>query len=87
MEVTFYGNIKKYTNGEKIFSSKTTHQTLRELLAELGEFYGESFGQFLKNDDTCLILINGKGVALTGGVDSPLGAEDKVEILPFVVAG
>ncbi|MCL2425477.1 MAG: MoaD/ThiS family protein [Oscillospiraceae bacterium] len=87
MEVTFYGSIKKHTNGDKIFSPKTTHQTLRELLGELGEFYGEDFSCFLQSDETCLILINGKGIALSGGIDSILRAGDKVEILPFVEAG
>jgi len=87
MEVTFYGSVKKYTNGDKTFSPKTTHQTLRELLVELGEFYGEELKSFLQSDETCLMLINGKGIALSGGLDSPLGTDDKVEILPFVEAG
>jgi len=86
MEVTFYGSITKHTNGEKTFSSKA-HSTLRELLAELSEVYGNEFGMFLRGDETCLILINGKGIALSGGFDSPLNAGDKIEILPFVEAG
>jgi len=86
MEVTFYGSIIKYTNGDKMFSPKI-HPTLRELLVELGEFYGDGFGAFLQGDETCLILLNGKGIALTGGLNSPISVGDKVEILPFVEAG
>ena len=86
MEVAFFGSITKYTNGEKTFSPKDL-STLRELIAELGEHYGEDFGSFLQGDETCLILLNGKGVALTGGLDSPLSMGDKVEVLPFVEAG
>jgi len=86
MEVTFYGSITRHTNGDKIFTPKS-HSTLRELLAELGEVYGESFGALLQGSETCLILLNGKGIAYSGGLDSPVSVGDKVEILPFVEAG
>jgi len=86
MKVTFYSSITKYTNGDKTFTPKN-HPTLRELLKELGDHYGEDFISFIDDKDTCLILINGKGVKLSGGLDSPLESGDKVDILPFVDAG
>jgi len=86
MIVTFYSSITKYTGGDKSFTPKT-HPTLRGLLEELGENYGESFKAFLLGSETCIILINGKGIMLSGGLDSPLEPGDKIDILPFVDAG
>ena len=86
MTVTFYGSITKYTDGDKSYTPKT-HPTLRGLLEELGVNYGEVFKSFLLGSETCIILINGKGIMLSGGLDSPLESGDKIDILPFVDAG
>jgi molybdopterin converting factor small subunit len=86
MTVTFYGGITRYTNDDKSYTPKT-HATLRSLLEELGEYYGEQFVSFVNGNETCIILINGKGIMLSGGLDSVLSQDDKIEILPFVDAG
>ena len=86
LTVTFYSSVTKYTNGDKSYTPKN-HLTLRGLLKELGDHYGEGFESFINGNETCLFLINGKGIKLTGGLDSPLEQGDKVEILPFVDAG
>jgi len=86
MTVIFYSSVTKYTSGDKSYTPKN-HPTLRGLLEELGEHYGDEFSTFINGSDTYLILINGKGVKLTGGLDSPLHPGDKIDILPFVDAG
>ena len=86
MIVTFYGAITQYTNGDKSYTPKT-HTTLRGLIEELGKYYGEQFVSFVNGNETCIILINGKGIMLSGGPDSILNSGDKIEILPFVDAG
>ena len=63
MTVTFYSSITKYTNGEKSFTPKN-HPTLRGLLKELGDYYGKGFESFINGNETCLILINGKGIKM-----------------------
>jgi len=88
MIVTFYGRITECTNGEKEFIPEPgVFSTLRGLLDELGSRYGEGFESLVNGNDTCLILVNGNGVAYSGGLDSPIGQDDKVDILPFVDAG
>ena len=86
MEVVFYGNITKHTNGEKAFTPKN-HSTLRTLIDELSCHYGEGFESFINGNETCLLLVNNIGTALSGGLDTPLNPDDKIEILPFVEAG
>jgi len=94
MTVTFYGRVIEYTDGEKSFTSSFDFSDsngcpliLRQLIDELCCRYGEGFSLFVHGNETCLILLNGRGIALSGGLDSPLTGSDKVEILPFVDAG
>jgi len=86
LTVSFYGGVTKYTNGERSYTPKP-HATLRGLLEELGDYYGEKFVSFVNGNEACIILINGKGIMLSGGLDSVLDLNDKIEILPFVDAG
>jgi len=87
MTVTFHGAITEYTNGEKSFSPTTTCSTLRVLLDELSSYYGESFELFIFGNEACLFLVNGQGVAFSGGLDTLINPGDKIDILPFVDAG
>ena len=86
MFVAFYGGITRFTNGDNTYTPKA-HATLRGLLEELAELYGEQFISFVYGNETCIILINGKGIMLSGGLDSVLDLDDKIEFLPFVDAG
>ena len=86
MTISFYGGITRYTNGDKSYTPKA-HATLRGLLEELGDYYGEHFVSFINGKEACIILINGKGIMASGGFDSALDSDDKIEILPFVDAG
>jgi len=86
MTVKFSGPIKKYTNGETEFNPLNS-TTLRELTDELYNRYGKVFKNYITENDSCLILINGKGTMMSGGLDTPLKPEDIIEILPVVIAG
>jgi molybdopterin converting factor small subunit len=86
MTVTFYGLITRYTNGDSSYTP-STHATLRGLLKELGKVYGKQFVSFITGNESCIILINGKGIMLSGGLNSAISIGDRIEILPFVDAG
>ena len=86
LKVIFSGPIKKYTNGEGFYEPEGC-STLRGLFDELSRRYGEGFDSFITGNDACLILVNGKGTMMSGGLDSPLAQGDKIEILPVVIAG
>jgi len=84
--VNFYNSILKYTHDEKSFEC-AGNITVRNLIAELGNHYGAGFAEFLSGENNCLILLNGKGLMTAQGLDTMLGANDKIDILPFISMG
>ena len=86
MKVLFYANVQDFTSGEKMIETGDV-QCMRALITLLGERFGEKFRVFLLGDNTCFFLINGRGIMATGGLDSPLHPDDKIEVLPFVGGG
>ena len=85
MTVKFFGSILEHTNGEMSFEPGTC-PSLRELSGLLGSRYGESFTELMLGG-ACFFLVNGRGTALTGGLDTLLKKGDRVDMLPFVDAG
>jgi len=86
MKIFFYGNVLDYTNREKTYEVKNS-QSVRELVDELAGHYGERLKLFLLGEDTCFFLVNGKGLMMTGGLDTKIASDDKIEVLPFAEAG
>ena len=86
MKVLFYSNAREYTSGEKSFEAETT-SSVKTLIDLLGKQYGEKFKTFLLGNNTCFILVNGKGIMTTGGLETPLHPDDKIEVLPLVGGG
>jgi molybdopterin converting factor small subunit len=86
MKVLFYGNVLEYTRKEKSYNAGGCPD-IRELINELGRYYGGSLSDFLLGEETCLFLVNGKGIILTGGLITKLRSDDKIEVLPFTEAG
>ena len=86
MKILFYGNVLDCTNGEKSFEAIDC-VNLHELVDKLGGHYGERFKEFLLGEKTCFFLVNGKGIMMTGGLNTKLNPQDKIEVLPFADAG
>ena len=86
MTVHFHGYVIDHAKGVESFQSETS-ETVGALIDELGNHFGQSFKDFLLGDETCLFLVNGKGLMTTGGFGTKLLPGDKIEILPYVVAG
>ena len=86
MKVLFYGHVLEYTNNEKFCEIKDC-LTISGLADELGKYYSERFKQFLLGEETCFFLVNGQGIMMTGGLNTKLHPNDKIEVLPFAEAG
>jgi len=86
MKVLFHGSVKDHTSGDNALELSGA-RSLRILIDELGQHFGEEFRQFLLGDETCFFLVNGSGIMTTGGLDTPLNDGDTVEVLPYVDGG
>jgi len=88
MEVKFYSSALKYTGGETSLTIEPgSCPDLLSLIEELETRFGEEFKKLLKTGETWLLLINGKTVNKTGGINTPLKDSDIIEVLPIVGAG
>jgi len=86
LKIIFYGSVLDYTNSEKSYEAKDS-TSIRELIEELGSKYGADFKTFLLGEETCFFIVNGTGIMMTGGLDTKLFPQDKIEALPFAEAG
>ena len=86
MKVLFYGNAQEKALGEKSADFGDV-QSVGVLIDQLGERFGGDLKDYLLGENTCLLLVNGSGIATTGGLKTPISADDKIEILPFVQGG
>jgi len=86
MTVLFYGSVIDHTGGKNSFQPQNS-TSVRMLMDELEHCFGSNCKAFLLGDETCLFLVNGKGILSTGGLDTTLAPGDKIEILPFIEAG
>ena len=89
MNVSFHGSVREFTNGEKSYDypDPADRLSVRDLIGMLGSRFGERFREFLLGNETCLILINGRSLAMAGGLDAELKAGDKIDVLPFIEGG
>ena len=88
MEVIFYTGIMKYTGGTaSVAIDPGSCPDLRSLIGELGSRFGKELENALLCGEGSLLLVNGRAVMTTGGVDTPLKQEDIIEILPAAGAG
>ena len=92
MSVFFLSSVREHAGGDKSYepdygSDAGQIRDLNGLIDALGRRYGEGFKDFMLGEGNCFFLVNGGGIAATGGLNTPLSAGDKVEILPFVQGG
>jgi len=87
MKVSFFGSACEYTHGEKSYEFPADCLSVRDLIDRLGGRFGEDFRNFLLGNETCLFLVNGKGLAMSGGLDTELHSGDKIEVVPFINGG
>ena len=85
LKILFYESVQNHSKCESLEAEVV--ETLRDLINQLGERLGESFKDYLLGEDTCFFLVNGRSILRTGGLNTPLEPNDKIEILPIVEAG
>ena len=88
MKVSFHATIR---DAAGIHEAEVEAASVRELLGRLREMFGAQLFNLLvdKGDlrEDVVILINGKNILLSGGIDTPLSSGDDVAIFPPVSGG
>ena len=85
IKVLFYESVQNYSGCESLEIEPV--ETLKDCIEQLGEKLGFHFKEYLLGEDTCFFLVNGKSIARTGGLNTSLNPNDKIEVLPVVEAG
>lgn len=90
--MNFFSYIRVLTNESRITLHLPERSSVRDLLGLLAERYDGVFGDLLIGEESRIrqqvaILINGKGVGILNGLDTPLRDGDSVSILPAVGGG
>lgn len=91
MIIHYLLNFKEYTKCKSDQVSKA--DTLLDLLSHLSEKYGNKFRNavFNKNSndfgDDIVVLVNGRNVALTDGIQTRLAPDDTIALFPMIMGG
>jgi molybdopterin synthase sulfur carrier subunit len=90
MIVKFFATFRRLT-GESSCRIDSSPATAGELLRELSRRYGPTFEAAVFDDqrlsETVIILVNGRNLIHTGGLDTPVSAGDEVSVFPMVAGG
>ena len=90
MIVKYFATIRTYS-GESERRLDRPPATLEWLLTELAARYGRAFERAVfaggELSPEIIILVNGRNVVYTGGLQTPLTPADEVSIFPMVAGG
>lgn len=90
MVVRFFASLRDITQERKI-ECDPCPSTLRELLRQLCERYGPGFQRWVFEGedmgDSILVVINGQDARHCAGLDTRLGPDDVISILPIMAGG
>ena len=83
------GRLKADSAKEKLISlnNEIEINAFSEHLIDLNEKNIFEGYNIVLGEETCFFLVNGKGIMMTGGLDTKLCPGDKIEVLPFADAG
>jgi MoaD family protein len=80
VRVQFFGQVREIAGGKE--TEVTDSPTVGSLLRLLSESYGHDF-----RPETLILLVNGRHIAHTGFLETPLEPGDLVSIFPVIGGG
>jgi len=90
MDVQYFATFRDLA-GERARRIDEPPATVGELLQALAGRYGAAFRRAVFEGERlspiAIILVNGRNVHFTGGLDTPLAPDDQVSIFPMVAGG
>jgi MoaD family protein len=90
MNIRYFATFRQIT-GELACTVEEPPPTLREVLEVLSARYGTKFRNAVfageELSPLAILLVNGRDVRHTGGLDTPIHAEDQLAVFPVVAGG
>jgi MoaD family protein len=80
IRVQFFGQVREIANGNE--TEVADCSTVGSLLRLLSESYGHDF-----RPDALILMVNGRSIAHTGHLETPLETGDLVSIFPVIGGG
>jgi sulfur-carrier protein len=91
MIVKYFATVRSYTGETERRLDDPPPATVGPLLETLAARYGTSFRRAVfageQLSPQIIILVNGRNVVHSGGLETPLNAGDEVSIFPMVAGG
>jgi sulfur-carrier protein len=88
--VKFFATFRKLT-GDSSCGVDGSSTTVNEVLRVLSDRYGPAFRSAVFDNDqlseTVIILVNGRDLRYTGGLNTPVSSEDEISVFPVVAGG
>lgn len=90
MDIRYFATFRDLT-GEMSYRMDESPSTVRELLLILSVRYGAGFRRAVLDGDelspVLILLVNGRNVHHTGGLETPLHPDDRISVFPMVAGG
>ena len=92
VEVNYFSNVRAITGEYGAALELPDPSRVSDLLREVAARYGELLREYLFTDEGGLnshvvVILNGRGVGILEGLDTPLKDGDRVAILPSIGGG
>lgn len=90
MHVKYFATFRELA-GEREREVDSEPRNIAELLRLLSDRYGPAFRAAVFEGDALhrelILLVNGRNVRLSGGLDTPLHSADEISVFPMVAGG
>jgi len=90
MDIAYFATFREITRENRI-RMEDPPATMGELLEQLCARYGRTFRDAVFEGEELspfvILLVNGRNVLHTGGLDTPLSSTDVVSVFPMVAGG
>ena len=92
VKVNFFATVRMYANVKGVSLQLPEGSTTRDMIGALLGRFGSAFDDYMVDDDGNLhhhvvVLRNGRGIDILGGLDTKMSDDDSIALLPAIGGG
>ncbi|UCD44870.1 MAG: MoaD family protein [Candidatus Bathyarchaeota archaeon] len=92
VEVSFFANVRVLTEEPRATINLPEKSSILDLMHSLKNRYSEAFGGYIfaergRLQQYVVVILNGRGIAILDGLETPLNDGDLVSVMPAVGGG